>query len=134
MRKNLAKNVQTRYFIIRITKASDLGKNAMQLHIESCKSKPSRLTPDESAVLQLALVQWQIEYDTLVKAFQFANYYETLAFVNASAWISHQQDHHPELVVQYNHCKVIYHTHSINGLSRNDFICAAKLDTLTIPV
>jgi 4a-hydroxytetrahydrobiopterin dehydratase len=53
-----------------------------------------------------------------------------MAFVNATAWISHREDHHPDLTVGYNTCRVAYHTHAIQGISENDFICAAKLDAL----
>jgi 4a-hydroxytetrahydrobiopterin dehydratase len=53
-----------------------------------------------------------------------------MAFLNAAAWISHREDHHPDMLVSYNACKVSYITHAINGLSENDFICAAKLDQL----
>ncbi|MBI2961625.1 MAG: 4a-hydroxytetrahydrobiopterin dehydratase [Betaproteobacteria bacterium] len=53
-----------------------------------------------------------------------------LAFVNAVAWISHREDHHPSLVVGYNSARVEYWTHAIGGLSENDFICAAKVDAL----
>jgi 4a-hydroxytetrahydrobiopterin dehydratase len=53
-----------------------------------------------------------------------------MAFVNASAWISHREDHHPDLLVGYNRCRAAYVTHAIGGLSENDFICAAKLDAL----
>ena len=66
----------------------------------------------------------------LTKTFRFKNYYETMAFVNAAAWISHREDHHPDLLVGYSQCKVSYVTHAIKGLSTNDFICAAKLDAL----
>ena len=52
------------------------------------------------------------------------------AFVNAVAWIAHEQDHHPELVVGYRTCEVRYSTHAIGGISENDFICAAKVDAL----
>lgn len=64
------------------------------------------------------------------KTFSFRNHYETMAFVNAVAWISHREDHHPQLVVGYNDCTVRYWTHAIKGLSENDFICAAKVDKL----
>lgn len=64
------------------------------------------------------------------RSFKFKNYYETLAFVNAMAWIIHREDHHPDLEVGYNRCVVTFSTHSVNGLSDNDFICAAKIDTL----
>ena len=53
-----------------------------------------------------------------------------MAFVNAVAWLSHREDHHPDLNVSYNKCHVEYSTHAINGLSENDFICAAKVDAL----
>jgi 4a-hydroxytetrahydrobiopterin dehydratase len=64
------------------------------------------------------------------KLFNFRNYHETMAFVNATAWISHREDHHPDLEVGYNLCRVRYSTHAIGGLSENDFICAAKVDGL----
>jgi 4a-hydroxytetrahydrobiopterin dehydratase len=53
-----------------------------------------------------------------------------MAFVNATAWISHRSDHHPDLTVGYSRCKVSYSTHDAGGLTRNDFTCAAKLDAL----
>ena len=71
-----------------------------------------------------------VEQGALVREFRFSNYYQTIAFVNALAWIAHQEDHHPDLEVGYNRCRVRYSTHSIGGLSLNDFICAARLDTL----
>lgn len=64
------------------------------------------------------------------RTFRFKNYYQTIAFVNALAWIVHEQDHHPNLNVSYNQCDVHYSTHSVNGLSENDFICAARIDQL----
>lgn len=66
----------------------------------------------------------------IVKTYRFADHYQTLAFVNALAWISHRQDHHPDLTVGYNQCTVAYTTHSAGGLSDKDFLCAAKVDAL----
>lgn len=66
----------------------------------------------------------------LVRTFRFKNYYQTIAFVNALAWIANQEDHHPDLDVSYNRCTVRFSTHSIGGLSLNDFICAARADAL----
>jgi 4a-hydroxytetrahydrobiopterin dehydratase len=77
-----------------------------------------------------SLKGWIIESTTLVKVYPFTNYYQTMAFVNALAWISHREDHHPDLTVGYNKCRVEYSTHAIGGLSENDFICAAKCDAL----
>lgn len=68
--------------------------------------------------------------DAISRLFRFKNYYETIAFVNALAWIVHREDHHPDLEVGYNRCRVRYSTHSVNGLSENDFICAAKINAL----
>jgi 4a-hydroxytetrahydrobiopterin dehydratase len=65
------------------------------------------------------------------RSFAFKNYYETMAFVNALAWIAHREDHHPDLQVGYNRVLVRFSTHSIGGLSENDFICAAKIDALS---
>ena len=64
------------------------------------------------------------------KTFRFVNFYETMAFVNALALVAHQQDHHPDLEVGYNRCTVRWSTHSVGGLSLNDFICAARVDGL----
>ena len=77
-----------------------------------------------------SLKGWSLEDGKLVKLFPFGNYYQTLAFVNALAWVSHREDHHPDLEVGYNRCRVSYWTHAIGGLSENDFICAAKCDAL----
>ena len=76
--------------------------------------------------------QLQIIFDggMIAKTFRFKNYFETMAFVNAAAWVSHREDHHPDLRVGYSDCRVSYVTHAIGGLSENDFICAAKLDAL----
>jgi 4a-hydroxytetrahydrobiopterin dehydratase len=73
---------------------------------------------------------WEQAGQEIVKTFTFKNYYETMAFVNAAAYIAHQEDHHPEMEVSYKKCKVRYSTHAIGGLSQNDFICAAKLNAL----
>ena len=77
-----------------------------------------------------SLKGWIMEDNALVKLYPFTNYYQTMAFVNALAWISHREDHHPDLSVGYNKCRVEYSTHAIGGLSENDFICAAKCDVL----
>ncbi|HEY6093546.1 MAG TPA: 4a-hydroxytetrahydrobiopterin dehydratase [Gallionellaceae bacterium] len=88
------------------------------------------LREDEINALLGQLEHWR-QYDRIIgRTFEFGNHYETLAFVNALAWVSHREDHHPELTVGYNKCHVEYTTHSINGLSMNDFICAAKVDAL----
>lgn len=66
----------------------------------------------------------------LIKTFPFPDYYRTMAFVNALAYMAHREDHHPDLGVHYNRCVVRYSTHDVDGLSENDFICAAKAERL----
>lgn len=88
------------------------------------------LTAQEIDRLLKNLDGWTKPGNQLVKTYHFKNYYETMAFVNATAWVSHQEDHHPDLEVSYQRCHVRYSTHDIGGLSEKDFICAAKLDGL----
>ena len=87
--------------------------------------------PEEEIRSVLAhLPGWAFENGELVRTFTFSNYYQTMAFVNALAWIAHAEDHHPDIEVGYKTCKVRYSTHAIGGISDNDFICAAKLNEL----
>jgi 4a-hydroxytetrahydrobiopterin dehydratase len=79
-----------------------------------------------------ALPGWSFEDGEIIKTFEFADYYETLAFVNAMAWIAHRQDHHPDVSLHYDHCYVAFSTHAVDGITLNDFICAAKIETLFI--
>jgi len=101
-----------------------------QKHCASCEGGVASYTPDAARALLKQLKGWIIEDGKLVKLFAFTNYYQTMAFVNALAWISHREDHHPDLAIGYNQCRVSYSTHAIDGLSENDFICAAKCDVL----
>jgi 4a-hydroxytetrahydrobiopterin dehydratase len=95
-----------------------------------CEGGVSPLTPEQADALLAQLEGWVREGSEIKKTFSFKNYYQTMAFVNASAYVSHQEDHHPDLLVGYKTCAVTYTTHAIGGLSENDFICAAKLDAL----
>lgn len=92
--------------------------------------------PMDTAEVQNRLAQsgevtgWQHQQESLERTFEFKNYHETMAFVNALAWICHQEDHHPTLSITYNRCLVRFDTHSVGGISMNDFICAAKVNAL----
>lgn len=83
-----------------------------------------------SDMLLVQVPDWRREEREIVRDFNFKNHYEAIAFVNAVAFISHQQDHHPTMIVGYNRVSLRYSTHSVNGLSENDFICAAKVSAL----
>ena len=88
------------------------------------------LGTDEVA-LHLPLVpRWAVVDDMLERRFGFADFHRTMAFVNAVAWIAHREDHHPDLTVGYDRCTLRYRTHSADGITVNDFICAAKVDAL----
>ena len=101
-----------------------------QKSCKPCEGGVPPLTEDEISKYLAQLSDWTYEAGEISKTYSFKDYYQTMAFVNATAWISHHEDHHPDLEVGYSKCKVRYHTHAINGLSENDFICAAKVDAL----
>ena len=77
---------------------------------------------------------WTMNADAkeIRRTFAFKNYYGSMAFVNAVAWIAHAEDHHPDMTVGYNKVTVVFSTHSVGGLSENDFISAAKIDALGV--
>ena len=86
---------------------------------------------DGQAEAQLAaLPQWRRVDGAISRTFRFADYLQTIAFVNALAWMAHGEDHHPDLHVGYGWCEVRFGTHSVGGISENDFICAAKADAI----
>jgi 4a-hydroxytetrahydrobiopterin dehydratase len=95
-----------------------------------CEGGVAPLTEQQIKPMLKGLQGWTIENGRLAKVYAFANHYQTMAFVNALAWISHREDHHPDLSVGYKEYRVEYSTHAIGGLSENDFICAAKADAL----
>lgn len=77
---------------------------------------------------------WQLTGDgpavAIEKTFTFANYFETISFVNAVAFIANTQDHHPDMSVHFNRCVVRFNTHDVNGISTTDFECATQIEAL----
>lgn len=98
----------------------------------ACEGHAEALSSKSAEKLLTKLNNWQISNQgkSLQKSFQFKGFYRTMAFVNAMAWIANQENHHPDFKVGYNYCDVTFTTHSLDGLSENDFICAAKVDAL----
>ena len=92
------------------------------------------LTATEVVANLAQLEGWSLSGDgadvAIEKTYRFANYYETIAFVNAVAFIANAQDHHPDLSVHYNRCVVRLSTHDVHGISSTDFECAAQFDAL----
>ena len=98
---------------------------------KQCTTNASPLNDQEVAShLQEISSEWQLAEDgkSISRTFKFKNYYDTMSFVNVVAMVAHRQDHHPEMIVGYNTCRVEYSTHSAGGLTHNDFICAARVD------
>jgi 4a-hydroxytetrahydrobiopterin dehydratase len=88
------------------------------------------MTPREVAAQLPQVPQWAVVDGALERSFHFADFHHTMGFVNAVAWIAQQADHGPDLFVNWTTCRVRFNTHDVNGLSLNDFICAAKVDAL----
>ena len=86
---------------------------------------------DAEVMQQLAHAPgWVLADGAIQKRYDFADFHQTMAFVNALAWVAHREDHHPDLMLSYSRCTVRFNTHSVAGISSNDFICAAKVDAL----
>ena len=92
------------------------------------------LTATEIVANLAKIDNWKLVGDgpavAIEKTFNFANYFETMAFVNAVAFIAHVQDHHPDLSVHYNRCVVRFNTHDVGGISTTDIECARQADAL----
>lgn len=105
----------------------------IQKHCRPCAKGEQPLTAEQASSFMTALhTDWHISDDSreISRTCKFKNYYQTIAFVNALAWVAHAEDHHPDIEVSYNRCRIRYSTHAIGGLSENDFICAARIDAL----
>lgn len=96
------------------------------------KGPEHRLDEARIRELQRHVADWEVVEDgrALSRTFKFEDYYRTMAFVNALAFIANREDHHPDMSVHYDSCVVRFSTHDVDGLSENDFICAAKTDAL----
>ena len=99
------------------------------------QGQPRRALSGTETITALARLDgWKLSGDganvAIEKTFGFANYFETMAFVNAVAMVAHVQDHHPDLSVHYNRCVVRFNTHDVGGISATDIDCAARLHGL----
>jgi 4a-hydroxytetrahydrobiopterin dehydratase len=103
-----------------------------QKSCKPCEGGITALNRKEAEELLKQIPGWSLnpQASEISRAFEFKNFYETIAFANAVAWIANREDHHPDLEIGYKRCHVRYSTHAIGGLSENDFICAAKINAL----
>jgi len=109
---------------------SDIAQSLVRRKCVPCEGGTAPLKDDQTGPLLGGLPGWNRDGTRIYKEYRFTDHYQTQAFVNAVAWISHREDHHPFVLVGYNTARVEYWTHAIGGLSENDFICAAKVDAL----
>ena len=106
------------------------------LRDRKCRDLPPGTPPIDADTAASLLGQidpaWTLDPDghSLHRVFSFSDFYRTIAFVNAVAWIANAENHHPDLQVGYDYCRVEFSTHTVGGLSDNDFICAARIDAL----
>ena len=105
-----------------------------ELLARKCHHLDNALSDEDIKLYLSAVPDWQQDGKRIVRTYQFKNYYETLAFMNAIAYVIHGEDHHPEITLTYNKCVIRFDTHTVNdgqgGISENDFICAAKVDAI----
>lgn len=103
-----------------------------QANCQPLKGAENRLGTDEIAGLLSALSSWSTHDDgrAIGREFRFDDFSSALAFANALGWIAEQQNHHPDVELGWGYCRVRFSTHDVGGLSRNDFICAAKVNAL----
>jgi len=113
-----------------------VSEEASPLAERRCTPCEGGVSPYTAAEARAALAgldpAWRLDEaaNAIRREFRFKEFYRTMSFVNALAHIANIEDHHPDLEVGYNYCRVLYTTHAIGGLSENDFICAAKIDRL----
>jgi 4a-hydroxytetrahydrobiopterin dehydratase len=101
-------------------------------HCVPCEGGVPTLTREESEAHLANVPGWELADDnkSISRRFEFKGFYKCMSFINAMAWVANSENHHPDFSAGYNYCEVTFTTHAIDGLSDNDFICAAKLNAL----
>ena len=103
---------------------------------EACRADAPVLENKEIQELLSQIPSWRVfeEDDTkkIICSFIFLNYDDSRNFLNKVADLAEEEDHHPEITLGYNSVCVKYFTYAIDGLSENDFICAAKVDKIIL--
>lgn len=104
-----------------------------QEHCVACEGGVPPLPSEQVQKLLADLTDWQLSDDGKVirRRFAFKGFLKAVEMANLAAWAGNRQNHHPDITFGYGYCEVAYTTHAADGLTRNDFICAARLDALT---
>jgi 4a-hydroxytetrahydrobiopterin dehydratase len=106
----------------------------MKLAEENCKPLGAgdiSFSLKEAQELGLQIPEWTVGEKAIEREFHFQNFRQSMAFVNQVADLAEKQNHHPDIFIAYGKVKLVLSTHKVGGLSRNDFILAAKIDRLT---
>lgn len=101
-------------------------------HCKTCEVGAKAMTEEEVKQQLQKLEGWEFQDGAILRTYKFKDFYQTMAFVNAVAWVSHRENHHPVLVVTQNTCCVRYVTKAVKGLSENDFICAQQINAILL--
>lgn len=109
-----------------------MSENLTEKRCVPCEGGTRPLDQEQIKSLLPQVPGWQANDNgtKIYRRFDFKGFYKTMAFINAMAWIANQEGHHPDFEAGYNFCLVNFTTHAIDGLSENDFICAAKVNAL----
>lgn len=101
-------------------------------HCVPCEGGVDTLDRESSEKMLADLPGWELSDDgkMISRRFEFPGFFRTMAFINAMAWVVNNENHHPDFSAGYNYCQMGFTTHAIDGLSENDFICAAKVNAL----
>jgi 4a-hydroxytetrahydrobiopterin dehydratase len=101
-------------------------------HCQPCEGGVAPMSLEEAKAIIDQVPRWDLSEDgkTISRRFEFKGFFRTMSFINAMAWIANAENHHPDFSAGYNFCLINFTTHAIDGLSENDFICAAKINAL----
>lgn len=104
----------------------------LSIRCVGCEGGVPPMDRDDIKKLLPQVPGWEVSSDakSITRRFTFKGFYKTMAFVNAVAWVANQENHHPDMEVGYNYCNIKFTTHAVDGLTQNDFICAAKVNAL----
>jgi 4a-hydroxytetrahydrobiopterin dehydratase len=111
-----------------------LSNALSQSSCEACKLDAPILSEQEIQELAPQIPSWMIHEEEGIKklicSFAFSSYEDSVNFTNKVAKLAEEEDHHPEIVLEWGNVTVSWWSHKIKGLHKNDFICASKTDNL----
>jgi 4a-hydroxytetrahydrobiopterin dehydratase len=106
--------------------------NLTEKHCVPCEGGVEAIDRNTAENMLADLPGWELSDDgkMISRRFEFPGFFRTVAFINAMAWVVNNENHHPDFSAGYNYCQMGFTTHAIDGLSENDFICAARVSAL----